>query len=241
MQGCVPSENRNRLSSSHWCNGRATFVHGEQEANALHVLAPHMVHRCPLEGFCGHVTFMSRYTATGAPRAGIAPHPPARARKALSDSLGLRIGRMHASSTCGRLRWLVSGPLLAAAERLGRWAYSDEPGCLGQRHSILASEDGLPSRLVDVTPTANRRQLPLAPSLRATLPRCGAAIRPPPPSAAYSTHAVWPPGADFHSLGLHLPFDPFSCIIDLPCSHTLTKSARFCSTSNQLATLMGND
>lgn len=31
-----------------------------------------------------------------------------------------------------------------------------------------------------VTPTANRRQLPLAPSLRAILPRCGAAIRPPP-------------------------------------------------------------
>jgi hypothetical protein len=41
MQGCVPSENRNRLSPSHWCNGRATFVHAEQEANALHVLAPY--------------------------------------------------------------------------------------------------------------------------------------------------------------------------------------------------------
>lgn len=44
MQGYVPSENRNRLSSSHWCNGRATFVHAEQEANALHVLAA--IHRC---------------------------------------------------------------------------------------------------------------------------------------------------------------------------------------------------
>ena len=83
---------------------------------------------------------------------------------------------------------------MAAAERLGRWACSDEPGCLGQRHSILASEDGLPSRLVDVTPTANRRQLPLAPSLRAILPRCGAAIRPPPhrPHILYSRRlATW--------------------------------------------------
>lgn len=96
-----------------------------------------------------------------------------------SDSLGLRIGRMHASSTCRRLI-MASQAALDGRSGEAWWACSDEPGCLGQRHSILASEDGLPSRLVDVTPTANRRQLPLAPSLRAILPRCGAAIRPPP-------------------------------------------------------------
>ena len=169
MQGCVPSENRNRLSSSHWCNGRATFVHAEQEASALHVLAP--------------------YTAAhwSAVAARSRPCHVIRAQARLEQ--GSRLvpelvrGRLLATlwacaqGACTRVppvdasRWLVSGPLMAAAERLGRWACSDEPGCLGQRHSILASEDGLPSRLVDVTPTANRRQLPLAPSLRAILPR----------------------------------------------------------------------
>ena len=97
MQGCVPSENRNRLSSSHWCNGRATFVRGEQEANALHVLAPTPP---PLAACCDHVTLYGHRRAS---RAGIAPRLPARARKAASHSLGLRIGRMHASSTCRRL------------------------------------------------------------------------------------------------------------------------------------------
>lgn len=58
----------------------------------------------PLERCYCQVTAMSRYTGTGAPRAGIAPRPRARARKATSDSLGLRIGRMHASSTCRRLK-----------------------------------------------------------------------------------------------------------------------------------------
>jgi hypothetical protein len=112
MQGCVPSENRNRLSSSHWCNGRATFVHAEQEANRSSRPRRHTpLRRCPLERSCGQVTAMSRYTGTGAaPRAGIASGHPARARKPTSDSLGLRIGRMHASSTCRRLRWLVKRP-----------------------------------------------------------------------------------------------------------------------------------
>lgn len=35
---------------------------------------------------------------------------PARARKAASDSLGLRIGRMHASSTCRRLKMASQRP-----------------------------------------------------------------------------------------------------------------------------------
>ena len=113
MQGCVPSENRNRLSSSHWCNGRATFVHAEQEANALHVLAA--IHRCGAAHWSALAVrsrpCLSRYTGTGAPRAGIAPrHHPARARKAASDSLGLRIGRMHASSTCRRLKMASQRP-----------------------------------------------------------------------------------------------------------------------------------
>jgi hypothetical protein len=109
MQGCVPSENRNRLSSSYWCNGRATFVHAGQRSSRPRRHTP--LRRCPLERSCGQVTAMSRYTGTGAaPRAGIACIHPARARKATSDSLGLRIGRMHASSTCRRLRWLVKRP-----------------------------------------------------------------------------------------------------------------------------------
>ena len=102
MQGCVPSENRNRLSSSHWCNGRATFVHAEQEANALHVLAPHTAAHWSAVAVRSRPCHVIRAQAR-ASKAGIAPRLPARARKAASDSLGLRIGRMHASSTCRRL------------------------------------------------------------------------------------------------------------------------------------------
>lgn len=38
---CVPSAYRNRLSPSQWCNGRATFVCGAWQANALHVSRLH--------------------------------------------------------------------------------------------------------------------------------------------------------------------------------------------------------
>ena len=108
-QGCVPSKNRNRLSPSHWCNGRATFVHAEQEANALHVLAPYTAAHWSAVAARSRPCHVD--AGTGAPRAGIAPrHHPARARKAVSDSLGLRTGRMHASSTCRRLKMASQRP-----------------------------------------------------------------------------------------------------------------------------------
>lgn len=108
MQGCVPSENRNRLSSSHWCNGRATFVHAEQEASALHALAPYTAAHWSALAVRSRPCHVIR--AWARLEQGSRFDHPARARKAASDSLGLRIGRMHASSTCRRLKMASQRP-----------------------------------------------------------------------------------------------------------------------------------
>lgn len=64
---CVPSEIRNRLSPSHWCNGRASVVRGEQDGQRSSRLRAHVVAHWRASAA------MSRYTATGAPRAGMSP------------------------------------------------------------------------------------------------------------------------------------------------------------------------
>lgn len=114
---CVPSACRNRPSSSQWCNGRATFVCGAWQTNAPHVSR---LHRWPLAATSRHVTLYGHSRASSRDRA----RTRARARQRPS---ALRIGRMREGSTRRRLRWLVSGPLMAAGERLGRLAYSDGP------------------------------------------------------------------------------------------------------------------
>lgn len=101
--------------------------------------------------------------------------------------------------------------------------------CLGQRHSVLASEDGHPSRrLVERRSTVSSRTFPK--SYPTPVRRCN-------PSSQQlhilPIHAVLPAGADFHSLGLCLSFEAFSCIID--CRATTLEVSR-CSTLNQLAT-----
>lgn len=78
--------------------------------------------RRPLAGCSGHVTLYGDRRASSRDAA----RTPARARHRLSGPLGLRRGRMRAGSARRRLRWLVSGPSMAAGERLGRSAYSDE-------------------------------------------------------------------------------------------------------------------
>jgi hypothetical protein len=130
-RGTVPSEKRNGLSPCHWCNGRATSVRVESKRPTLftssRVCTPPPTHHWRA------VAAMSRYTGRGAPRAGIHwidaadARRPARARKDCQRLSGLA-HRAHAraGSACRRLRWLVSGPLMAAGQRLarlGRWAY----------------------------------------------------------------------------------------------------------------------